>query len=373
MTASRPKEILADRPYSDFLPECDKLEDQVQRRFGKRLVRLARSSFIRGVLAWWIGRDYGFVAIQDRMPGARWLIFLTAWFGGRNRRKIILLEFITCPERRLNELKYAVFLPLIYRPAMRRVLAAAQVMCPVEPEYYSKLFGLPACLFHVIPLPLLADKPEERSYRESDNMVFASARGLTDWETLFRAAEGANWNLHVACPELDRKHVDRLNKDGRAVVQSSLPWAEHLRVLTAAAVYALPLAPRPVSCGQLRVHDAISAGTPIVCTRVVGLEGYAVPGQTASVVEVGDHVALRREIDKLLSDPELRRTAAMRARESARTRTRESYARAIRDFVHRVAEDPRGEAISGRLASIAGAEATSLAPTPDAIHGGAEN
>lgn len=352
MTASRHKPILADRPYSDFLPECDKVEDQVQRRFGRRVVRLARFSFIRGILAWWIGRDYDFVAIQDRMPGARWLIFLTAWFGGRNRRKIILLEFITCPERRLNELKYAVFLPLIYRPAMRRTLAAAQVMCPVEPEYYSKLFGLAASLFHVIPLPLLADKVEERSYRESDNVVFASARGLTDWETLFRAAEGANWNLHVACPDLDRKRVDRLNKDGLAVVQSALPWAEHLQALAAAAVYALPLAPRPVSCGQLRVRDAISAGTPIVCTRVVGLESYAIPGQTASVVEVGDHVALRREIDNLLSDPELRRTVAMRAREFAGARTPAWYARAIREFVHRVAEDPKGEAISGRLASI---------------------
>jgi len=373
MTESGQKRILADRPYSDFLPECDKLEDQVERRFGRRAVRLARFSFIRGALAWWIGRDYDFVAIQDRGPGSRWLIFLTAWFGGRNRRKIILLEFITCPERRLNELKYAIFLPLIYRPAMRRALAAAQVMCPAEPEYYSKLFGLPACLFHVIPLPLLADRLEERSYSESDNMVFASARGLTDWETLFRAAEGANWNLHVACPDIDRKRVDRLNKDVRAVVQSPLPWAEHLRVLAAAAVYALPLAARPVSCGQLRVHDAISAGTPIVCTQVVGLEGYAIPGQTASVVGTGDHVALRREIDKLLSDPQLRRTVAMRAREFARTRTRAWYARAIREFVQRIAEGAKGETVPGRLASPACAEATSLTPTQDTIQRGAEN
>lgn len=317
------------------------MENQIQRRFGRRAVQLARFSFIRGILAWRIARDYDFVAMQDRGPGVRWLIFLTSWFSGRHRRKIILLEFITCPERWLNRLKYAVFLPLIYRPAIRRTLVAAQVMCPVEPEYYSKLFGIPAALFHVIPLPLLTDNLEERSYRASDNTVFASARGLTDWETLFRAAQGTNWNLRVVCPEPDRKHVASLNRDGRAVIEGPMPWAEHLRIIASAAVYALPLAPRPVSCGQLRVRDAISAGTPIVCTRVVGLEGYAIPDQTALVVDVGDYVALRCEINKLLSDPELRRTVAMRARAAARSRTPASFAAAIREFVYRSATEAK--------------------------------
>lgn len=329
--------VLIDSWYDSLLPHCERLETEIELRFGSLVARFSRFSAIRGLLAWWIGRDYDFVAIHDRGPGARWLIFLTAWFGGRRRRKIILFEFITCPERRLNELKYAIFLPLIYRPAIKRTLAAAHVMCPAEPEYYSELFGIPASLFHVIPLPLLTDNLEERSYQESDNLVFASARGLTDWETLFRAAEGAHWNLRVICPKADRKRVDRLNREGRAIVEATIPWAEHLRVMATAAVYAMPLAARPVSCGQLRVRDAISAGTPIVCTKVVGLEGYAVPDQTASVVEVGDHLALRREIDRLLADVEWRRTLAARAREFARSRSASNFARAINDFVKHIA------------------------------------
>lgn len=346
MTASASKRILVDTRYAALFRDSDTLEEQIQRRYGNRVLRLARFSPVRGVLAWWIAREYDFVVTVNHWPGSRWLIFLLAWLGGRRRRKLILLEFISCPERFFRSLVFSIWMPLIFRPAIKRTLAAAHVMCPAEPEYYSRLFRLPASLFHVIPLPLVTENPEDRSYREADNVVFASARGLTDWETLFRAAEGANWNLHVACPQTDRKRVDRLNKDGRAVVQSTLPWAEHQRIMSTAAVYALPLAQRLVSCGQLRVRDAISAGTPIVCTRVVGLEGYAIPDQTALVVEVGDHIALRREIDKLLSDPELRHTMAMRARQFARTRTPEIFTAAIRELVDCVADQANSQAQS---------------------------
>src|SRR5262249_15448288 len=149
--------------------------DEIQRRFGSRVARWARLSLVRGVLTWWIARDYDFVASADRGPGSRWLVFLNAWLGGRRPRKIILLEFICCPERQLNQLIFSIWMPLIYRPSIRRTMVAAQVMCPAEPEYYSRLFGLPASLFHVIPVPLVPDRLEERTHRESDNLVFASA------------------------------------------------------------------------------------------------------------------------------------------------------------------------------------------------------
>src|SRR5579864_5857130 len=259
MNPSQKVRILVDTWYTAVLPECDSLENEIQRRFGRRIARLASSfSLIRGMLGWWIARDYDLVAMISGWPGTRWLIFLTAWLGGVRRRKFILLEFISCPERVLNQMVFSVWFPLIYRPAIRRSLVAAQVMCPIEPEYYSRLFGLPASLFHVIPLPLLIEeRVQEGSYSESENMVFASARGIADWETLFRAAQGANWNLSVVCAKCDLKRVNRLNKDGLAKVQSLVSVAEHARMMAGAAVYVLPLPPRAVSCGQLRIRDAI--------------------------------------------------------------------------------------------------------------------
>jgi len=327
-----------------MLSGCDHLQDQIQRRFGGRWARLARFSCIRGVLGWWIAREYDFVVTVSHWPGGRWLIFLTAWLGGgRRRRKFILLEFISCPERLLNRLMFAVWLPLIFRPAIRRTLVAAQVMAESEPDYYARLFRLPASLFQRIPLPLIDDKVQEHSYAASEKMVFASGRAACDWETLFRAADGASWNLSVVCSRHDRRHVDRLNKSGLAVVRSEISPEEHAQMMVHAAVYVLPLRQRPISIGQLRMRNAICAGTPIVCTRVGGLSGYAIHHQTASVVEEGDHAALRREVDRLLVDPEWRRTLATRAREFAATRNVEWFSRALNDFVHREARDACAE------------------------------
>ncbi len=329
-----------------MLPDCDSLQNEIQRRFGRWVARLARFSSVRGVLGWWIAREYDFVVTVSHWPGGRWLVFLTAWLGGSRRRKMILLEFISCPERLINRLMFIVWFPLIFRPAIRRTMVAAQVMAAAEPEYYSKIFGVPASLFHLIPLPLIEDKAQDRSYGASDNVVFASGRGACDWETLFRAAEGANWNLYVICSKHDRKRVDRLNRDGRASVRSEVSPAEHAQTMATAAVYVLPLRQRPISCGQLRMRNAISAGTPIVCTRVDGLSDYAIHHQTASVVDEGDHAALRREVDKLLCDPEWRRTLATRARELASTRTAAWFSGAINEFVSRAATNAYTEATS---------------------------
>lgn len=334
---SRRIRILADTGYSSMLSDCDCLQDEIQRRFGKWTARIARFSSIRGMLAWWIAREYDFVVTVSHWPGGRWLVFLTAWLAGRRRRKIILLEFISCPERLINRLLFTVWFPLVFRPAIRRTMVAAQVMAAAEPDYYSNIFGLPPRLFHLIPLPLIEDKVQDPGYHASNDVVFASGRAALDWETLFRAAEGAKWNLWVVSSKHDRKRVDRLNRDGRANVRSEIPTAEHAQMMEKAAVYVLPLRQRPISCGQLRMRNAISAGIPIVCTRVDGLRGYAIDDQTAAVVDEGDSAALRREIDKLLFDPEWRRTLATRARELARTRTAAWFSTAINEFVHRVA------------------------------------
>lgn len=334
--------VLADTGYAPMLSHCDILQTEIERKFGSGLGSLSRRfSVIRGVLAWWIARQYDFVVSVNHWPGTRWLIFLTAWLGWERRQKIILLEFINYPERPLSRLIFSVWMPLIFRPALRRVLVAAQVMSPVEPAYYSRQLGLPACLFHVVPLSLIEDKVADRDYAASNRVVFASGRGTTDWETLFRAAEGTNWELHVACSKHDRRRIDRLNKRRRAKVKSEIPAAEHARIMATSAVYVMPLRQRPISCGQLRLRNAISAGTPIVCTQSVGLVGYAIHNQTAIVVAPGDYLAVRHEVERLLADPALRQAQAARAREFAAARTASEFGRKIDQFVNLVVSEAR--------------------------------
>ena len=58
--------------------------------------------------------------------------------------------------------------------------------------------------------------------------VFASGRTACDWPTLFAAADGAAWELTVACSRRDLPEVRRL-AGGAAEIRCEIPWDEHDR------------------------------------------------------------------------------------------------------------------------------------------------
>jgi len=95
--------------------------------------------------------------------------------------------------------------------------------------------------------------------------------------------------------------------------------------LRSASVYVVSLREEFISCGQIRVMNAIRNGTPIVATRVIGLEGYLVDGETGVLVNPGDHQALGEAVDSLLQDSHEGQRLAARAFELAADRTFEQY------------------------------------------------
>ena len=66
--------------------------------------------------------------------------------------------------------------------------------------------------------------------------------------------------------------------------------------------------------------EAMAHGKPVVASAVGGLLDLVVDGETGLLVPPRDPAALRRALERLLSDPELRRRLGAAARERARER-----------------------------------------------------
>lgn len=62
------------------------------------------------------------------------------------------------------------------------------------------------------------------------------------------------------------------------------------------------------------LKEAMAVGVPVVTTRLAGIEELVADGETGLLVPAGDAWALARALERLLSDPSLRRRLAARAR-----------------------------------------------------------
>jgi hypothetical protein len=249
---------------------------------------------------------------------------------GRGRR-IILLEFMH------GRPAYPLWFALVRRPALRRVLLLAHTLTAFERERYARLYGLPRERFAFVPWPLrfASDRlppfmPDEKA------TVVCSGRAACDWETVFRAAHSAAWQLTVVCSAADLPRVERLNRCGRARVLSEISTDEHQALVSSAAVYILCLGETGASAGQVRLMTAVRSGTPVVATRVRGLEGYAVDGVSALVVNPCDAAALRSRVDELLADPLRRARLRSDAFAYAARWTLEQYVSRLDDEIQKV-------------------------------------
>jgi glycosyltransferase involved in cell wall biosynthesis len=285
-----------------------------------RPVRLlvAKPGLARGLaLGWLARRERLTLAVIRRERGS--LPALAVCALPPARRRIFVLELIRrpLPASWWRRALYRIWLRALEGPALRRGMSAAQVMTGWEREEYADHYRLERARLHHVPWAWREGSGEEPAeIADSSRRVFSSGRTACDWETLFAAAAGAGWALEVACSRADADRVRPLAAAVGAELSVELPWAEHDRALRAAAVCVIALSDRGLSAGQVRLMSAVEAGVAVVATRVRSLQGYAVEGVTAELVEPGSPGPLRDRVEALLADPGRRR----RLRDAARAR-----------------------------------------------------
>src|SRR5205823_4998663 len=104
----------------------------------------------------------------------------------------------------------------------------------------------------------------------------------------------------------------------RGRVPGALGWVPHdelLRLYERAAVVACPSYREGygIACAEAMAH-----GRPVVASAVGGLRDLVVDGETGLLVPPGDVAALRKALERLLGDADLRARLGAAARERAR-------------------------------------------------------
>lgn len=293
-----------------------------------------RSGIARGMLFFWLGRTHPAIVAVCDARGSWTMLFLQAWLG-HPRRKVILLEFIRRKPLGRRRFIYPAWFRIIARPAVRRTMITGQVLTEWEKQKNAELFGIPPGRLEYIPWPLSAEGDVLAPFdsKPENDMVLSSGRAVSDWETLFQAAEGQSWPLTVVCGRADLAAINILNQNGRARVLNDISFEDHHAMLKDAAVYVISLKETEGSTGQVRLSNSVRAGAPVVATRVRGLEGYVIDGESGILVEPGDWRGLRAAIEGLLADRELRRQLRQTAFLQAGRWTYEQYFATMRKLV----------------------------------------
>jgi glycosyltransferase involved in cell wall biosynthesis len=212
-------------------------------------------------------------------------------------------------------------------------MAVGHVLTDDERTEYAAKYGLSAERLVKVRWPLCRTGAGSLAEITGEfRRVLSSGRAGSDWETLFRAADGADWSLTVICSSIDEQRVRNLSR-GRADVHAELDRAAHDSILRASDVYVMAMKERGVSAGHVRLMAAVEAGVPVVASEIRALEEYVVPGETAVMISPGAASALRREVDALLEDPSRRQVLRDAALARARAWTHKDYFERMRALI----------------------------------------
>ena len=246
----------------------------------------------------------------------------------RRRRRLILLQFLPGQKVGLS----GRFVERLYRQVLHRACLGVQVMTAHEKDVYERTyFFSPERVRHVpyysvddrVPLEPVA--PDERSG------ILASGRNSCDWGTLLDAAEGQGWPLTIVCSESDRVSIARRAAAVGVEVLAEIPRAEHNQMLASAVLFLVVMRDRGASSGHVRLASAALRGTPVLATSIPGMSGYE--HLAVAMVPAEDPVALRREVNRLLAEPDALAEAEERVRREAWGRPLSRYASEVRAFV----------------------------------------
>jgi glycosyltransferase involved in cell wall biosynthesis len=326
--------VLASDWYAMVLGDrCASFDSALRSRFGARLAAAAeRLPPLRGLLLHRLGGSYRLLAMVRSERGAATLLALDALRRGPAR--IVILELIGPGRPRSAAGRLRLRLRSMLEGAViRRAMAAGQVLTEWEREAYSRRLRLPPGRLRVIRWPLVREATSlPRPQPAGARRVVSSGRAYCDWETLFAAARGRDWDLLAICGRRDLDRVRRLAAAVGAEVRCEVSRSEHDLALAESNVYALCLQARAVSAGQVRLAAAVGAGVPVVASRVDAIEGYA-SEETALLVPPADPEALGAAVDRLLDDPAAARALREAAHRAASHWTYNEYFAALGDLL----------------------------------------
>ncbi len=196
------------------------------------------------------------------------------------------------------------FLPVSQAVAIGNGLVGSRLPFQVVHNFIPDDFGIPQGDIE----PYLAQLPAEDyllfvgalSRQKGVDVLLRAYAGFTNAPPLVLIGyQTPEWSiLRVDCPD----NVFVLKNWPRYAVMEA--WRR--------SILALLPSVGPESC-PTAVMEAMSAGRPVIASRIGGLIDLVADGETGFLVQPGDSLALQQAIERLLADPHLRRSMGQAA------------------------------------------------------------
>ncbi len=196
----------------------------------------------------------------------------------------------------------------------RRLIVQADVLTTLSPESLKaarELFPQVRSEFIRFGVNVDAEVRAGRLEVHSPLRIVALGNDLhRDWETLIAAVE--HWpgcSVRIASRQLDERVTERAPN---VRVMAANSGSDVTELYSWADIAVVPLKPNLHASGLTVIFESMLRGLPVVCTDTGGLRAYFSEGE-ARYVPPQDPAALRRAIEKLAEDGEMRLAMAKRA------------------------------------------------------------
>lgn len=148
-------------------------------------------------------------------------------------------------------------------------------------------------------------------------------KGLLEFISILEKQADLDWRWQIVGEAgLDRefyrkfdRHLEGLQRAGRAVYRGRLTPSELIRLYDEADLFVLPS--HFESCSMASM-EAMSRGLPVLAYQVGGLPGIVTHGQNGYLIPPGEVSEFSRSLWKLISDPDLRKQLGENALLSSR-------------------------------------------------------
>ena len=196
----------------------------------------------------------------------------------------------------------------------RRLISQADVLTSLSPENLKisrELF--PQSRSEFIRFGINSDTMVSPVQHAAHHPVHIAALGNDmhrDWETLIAVAE--QWSgcrLRIGSKSINHRLTDYVHNI--EVITPSLD-REVAELYSWADIVVVPLKPNLHASGITVIYEAVLRGVPVVCTDTGGLTAYFSP-QEVRYVPPRDPIALRRALEELAEDDQMRFAMAKRA------------------------------------------------------------
>jgi glycosyltransferase involved in cell wall biosynthesis len=221
----------------------------------------------------------------------------------------------------------------LFAPFLHAALRRSAAIIASSPDYLrsSPVLARYTDRCHVIPFGIALDRFEqsdpiavEKLKRQYGSRLVMSVGRLVyykGFEYLIRAMAQVDGKLLIVGSGPLRQKLEELarslNVGGKVVFLGRIPDQELIACYHAADVFALASSARSEAFGLVQV-EAMAAGLPVVNTQLdSGVPFVSVNGETGLTVPPCDPAALAGALNRLLNNPELRRSLGDAARQRA--------------------------------------------------------